>query len=340
MGDRKMNDVTPGGLRLIELAPSSDRFLEDVLEGLSRRQKQIPAKYFYDEAGARLFETICELPEYYVTRTETAMMKAYARQMASALGERCALIEYGSGASTKTRFLIEAAKPVLYMPIDISREALVNAAQALLRDYPWLTVWAVHADYSLACELPHLPWVNRPVVYFPGSTIGNFTPEEALAFLQDARTVAGRSGAMLIGVDLKKSKPILDRAYDDVQGVTAAFNLNLLKRINRELQADFDLERFRHLAFYNEAESRVEMHLVSRTNQRVTVAARSFEFREGETIHTENSYKYSVPELRALAAKAVFQPVQCCTDDAGLFSIHYLKVKRRWSGRYSSPARF
>jgi dimethylhistidine N-methyltransferase len=323
-----MNDATPGWLRLLELAPSSDRFLEDVLEGLSRRQKQIPAKYFYDETGARLFEAICELPEYYVTRTETAMMKAYARQMASLVGECSALIEYGSGASTKTRFLIEAAKPALYMPIDISREALVSAARALLEEYPWLSVWAVHADYSLPFELPEAPWVKRRVIYFPGSTIGNFTPEEALAFLRGARAVAGGSGAMLIGVDLKKSKATLDAAYDDAQGATAAFNLNLLTRINRELQADFNLTRFRHFACYNAAQSRVEMHLVSTMNQRVSVAGRSFEFREGETIHTENSYKYSVDEFRVLAMRAGFDSAHCWTDDAGLFSIHYLEVQR------------
>jgi dimethylhistidine N-methyltransferase len=322
-----MNDATPGWLRLLELAPSPDRFLEDVLEGLSRRQKQIPAKYFYDEAGARLFEAICELPDYYVTRTETSMMKEYAHQMASLLGERSALIEYGSGASTKTRFLIEAAKPALYMPIDISRETLVSAASTLLEDYPWLSVWAVHADYSLPFELPEMPWVNRRVIYFPGSTIGNLTPEEALAFLQGARAVLGGSGAMLIGVDLKKSKTMLHAAYDDAQGVTARFNLNLLARINRELQADFNLARFRHLACYNAAQSRVEMHLVSTTAQQVTVAGRSFEFREGETIHTENSYKYSVDEFRALAVRAGFDPAQCWTDDAGLFSIHHLQVQ-------------
>lgn len=324
-----MDEVT--AFRLFDLAPNSAAFLTDVLHGLSQAQKQIPPKYFYDEAGARLFEAICELPEYYVTRTETAMMSEYADEMAALIGSDSILIEYGSGASRKTRCLIEASRPRLYMPIDIARETLLDAARAIERDYPPLTVWAVCADYSLplAPPEPSPAFDGRKLVYFPGSTIGNFTPEEALIFLANARQAAGDSGAMLIGVDLKKSKSVLEAAYDDAQGVTAQFNLNLLARANRELGADFNLARFRHLAFYEPRLGRIEMHLVSRKDQQVTIAGRVFEFREGETIHTENSYKYSVDEFCNLACSAGFEPVKCWVDRNALFSIHYLSAAGR-----------
>jgi dimethylhistidine N-methyltransferase len=311
-----------------DLRPEPGGFLDDVLDGLSRPQKALPPKYFYDEAGSALFDAICELPEYYPTRTEIAMMRAHARDMAKRLGPQCALIEYGSGSGRKTRILIEALAPVAYLPIDIAAAQLSASSAALARDFPGLAVIAVCADYSRPLVLPDLNGVSarRRVIYFPGSTIGNLTPPEATDFLQNARVVAGPGGGLLIGVDLKKDPARLRAAYDDAQGVTARFNLNLLARINRELDADFDLRAFRHEAFYNAPLGRIEMHLVSEREQQVTVRGRAVRFRPGETIHTENSYKYSIEEFQALARGAGFEPETCWTDAQRLFSVHYLTV--------------
>ena len=314
-----------------DLRPDSGSFLDDVVAGLSRPQKELPPKYFYDERGSALFEAICELPEYYPTRTETAIMYAHAREMARHLGPRCALIEYGSGNSRKTRILIGELAPVAYVPIDIARAQLEASATELARMFPGLTILAVSADYSRPFVLPRLTGVDarRRVIYFPGSTIGNFTTAEAAAFLSNARTVAGAGGAMLIGVDLKKDPALLHAAYNDAQGVTAAFNLNLLTRINRELGADFDVAAFHHRAFYDEAFGRVEMHLVSMRDQRVTLRGHVFRFRSGETIHTENSYKYSVAQFQELARGAGYTPQLCWTDPQQLFGVHYLTVSGR-----------
>jgi dimethylhistidine N-methyltransferase len=315
----QMNDLNARELRFFDFSPA-DRFLADVLNGLAATPKSIPPKYFYDERGSQLFEAICELPEYYLTRAETSLMHTHAKEMARLIGGEFALIEYGSGASRKTRILIEAARPVLYMPVDISRDSLSQSTAKLASDYPWLKIWAVWGDYSRPLALPKTD--SRLVIFFPGSTIGNFTTEEALAFLKNCKDTAGAGGGMLVGVDLKKSRTQLDAAYDDAQGVTAAFNLNLLARINRELAGSFGLEGFLHRAFYDAALSRIEMHLVSKCAQRVNVAGHEFEFREGETIHTENSYKYSVAEFQELARASGFRPVSCWAD--ALFSIHYL----------------
>ena len=308
--------------------PDTGSFLADVIAGLSRPRKALPAKYFYDARGSRLFEAICRTPEYYPTRTETALMKAQAAAMARRLGARCAVIEYGSGSGRKTRILVEALDPVAYVPIDIAREQLIRTAAQFARDYPRLAVTAVCADYSRPLRLPRLAGLapRRRVIYFPGSTIGNFTPVEAAAFLVNARRVAGPGGAMLVGVDLKKNATLLNAAYNDAAGVTAAFNLNLLARINRELGADFELSGFRHLAFFDAARGRIEMHLVSLKEQRVRIAGRVFSFRGGEAIHTENSCKYSVAEFHRLAAGAGFQAAACWTDPERLFSVHYLSV--------------
>jgi dimethylhistidine N-methyltransferase len=316
-----MNDANGRLLPIIDLAPS-DNFLADVLRGLAESQKNIPPKYFYDERGAQLFESICELPEYYLTRAETALMRAHAAEIAELIGRDCALIEYGSGASRKTRILLEAAHPVLYMPVDISRTSLVHSCGELARDYPWLEIQPVWADYSLHFALPEV--AARSVVFFPGSTIGNFTPEDALLFLRACARTAGPRGAMIVGVDVKKPEALLNAAYDDGEGVTAAFNLNVLQRINRELEGSFELANFAHRAFYDGAKSRIEMHLLSTVAQRASVAGHAFQFAKGETIHTENSYKYSVPEFRELARAAGFHPVKSWSD--ALFSIHYLAL--------------
>jgi dimethylhistidine N-methyltransferase len=309
-----------------DLSPRPADFRNDVLRGLGDSPKHLPPKYFYDEIGSALFDAICALPEYYPTRVETALIQTHAGALASALGERCALIEFGSGVSRKSRLLIAAARPAVYVPIEISRETLRAAAQGLQQSFPELSVIAVCADYSQGFELPDLASYRprRRVVFFPGSTIGNFDPDEALTFLAHARSLAGRGGGLVIGVDLRKDKSILEAAYDDPQGVTAAFNLNVLARVNRELDGDFDLRAFRHRAWYSDALGRIEMHLESCRDQEVQIGAARIAFGRGETIHTENSYKYSVPGFQALAARAGFEPQRCWVDERNLFSIHYM----------------
>jgi dimethylhistidine N-methyltransferase len=299
---------------------------EDVIAGLTLPQKVLPPKYFYDAAGSRLFDRICRLPEYYPTRAELSLTRRHLAAIARFAGKGCELIEYGSGASLKTRLLIRALRPSVYVPVDISEDALAGAARRLAREFGWLHIFAVIGDFLQPLRLPvfRARAGRRRVVYFPGSTIGNLTPEEAQAFLKMTRGQVGRAGAMLVGVDLKKDANVLHAAYNDSRGVTAAFNLNLLRRINRELGADFDLRRFRHYAFYNPQPGRIEMHLVSPERQSVNVGAYRFEFASGETIHTENSYKYSVEEFRALAAEAGFRAVKLWQDRQGLFSLHGL----------------
>jgi dimethylhistidine N-methyltransferase len=299
-------------------------FLEDVLHGLAAPQKTIPPKYFYDEDGSQLFERICELPEYYPTRTEMAIMERHLEEMVRLLGSDTQLIELGSGASVKTRLLVDRLAPSLYVPIDISESALRDACKRLALMFPWLNISAVLADFSRPVKLPEFVGVpvRRKVVYFPGSTIGNFTPAEALEFLKGVREMVGPGGMLLIGVDLKKEKRVLDAAYDDAQGVTAEFNLNLLHRINRELGGDFQVQRFRHKAFYDEAKGWIEMHLESLYSQFVHVGGQRFDFRAGETIHTEISCKYSVAEFQGLATRARFHAEKVWTDPANLFAVH------------------
>lgn len=315
---------TQGVVRFYNFLPEGDSFLEDVLAGLARPQKSLPPKYFYDARGCELFESICTLPEYYPTRTELAIMREHAAAMAKFLGPDCQLIELGSGSSTKSRILIEQLQPPLYVPIDIAGAALRTAAEGLARTFPWLNINGVCADYTRPLTLPEFVGVpiRRKAVYFPGSTIGNFTPQEAVEFLRLVRSMAGPGGALLIGVDLKKDKRALDAAYDDAAGVTAAFNLNLLARINRELGGDFQLRRFRHKAFYDEDKGWIEMHLESRAAQLVHVGGQRFRFGAGETIHTEISCKYTLEEFQALAQRAGFGPGLTWTDAANLFSVH------------------
>lgn len=310
-----------------DLRPDTENLLGDVLSGLAQPRKSLAPKYFYDAGGSELFEAICMLPEYYPTRTELAMMQASAGEMARLLGPRCLLIEYGAGSGRKTRVLIEALAPLAYVAIDISRTALRQCASELAQAYPAVRVAAVCADYSRSLQLPAIDAdTRRRVIYFPGSTIGNFTRPDALAFLRHAHAIAGPGGAMLVGVDLKKDPARLHAAYNDAQGVTAAFNLNLLTRINRELGANFDVGAFEHHAFYDADEGRIEMHLRSKCRQQVTIVGQTFHFRAGETIHTENSCKYAVEEFQQLACDAGFITEHCWTDAEHLFSIHYLSV--------------
>jgi dimethylhistidine N-methyltransferase len=297
-----------------------------VIAGLSLPQKTLPPKYFYDARGSRLFEAICRLPEYYPTRAELALTRAHLADIARFAGAGCELIEYGSGASVKTRLLIRRLKPARYVPVDISESALRQAAARLAREFPWLEIAGVAGDFSRPLQLPVFGGrrAQRRVIYFPGSTIGNLVPHEAHAFLSMTRGLVGSGGAMLVGVDLKKDANVLHAAYNDSMGVTAAFNLNLLARINGELDGEFDLRHFRHYAFYNAARGRIEMHLVSLVRQQVRIGRHRFGFEAGETIHTENSCKYSVDEFRALAAEAGFKGQKVWLDAKGLFSLHGL----------------
>ena len=302
----------------------ADSFREDVIAGLSLPQKALPPKYFYDAKGSRLFEAICRLKEYYPTRSELALTRRHIGAIARFAGRGCTLIEYGSGESVKSPLLIEALRPSAYVPVDISEHALRGAAAKLRRRFGWLDILAVHGDFSQPLKIPVAQGRGRRVVYFPGSTIGNLSPQEAHAFLRMTRGQLGPRGAMLIGVDLKKDATVLHAAYNDAKGVTAAFNLNLLARINRELGADFRLRRFRHYAFYNPARGRIEMHLVSLAPQAVNVGDHRFAFDAGESIHTENSYKYSIAEFRALAKSAGFRGEKVWLDAKGMFSLHGL----------------
>jgi dimethylhistidine N-methyltransferase len=311
-----------------DFGPGRDRMLAEVLAGLRRWRKRLPCKYFYDAEGSRLFDRICELDEYYLTRTELAIMHRHAGEMAAAIGRRATLIEYGSGSSTKTRVLLDRlSAPAAYVPIDISGEHLRQSAAALARAYPHVEVIPVCADYTTRFDVPD-PGASaaRRVVYFPGSTIGNFEPDDAAAFLRGIAGVCGPGGGLLIGVDLKKDPATLHAAYNDAQGVTAAFNLNLLARLNRDLDADFDLEAFAHYAFYNPRKGRVEMHLVSRASQDVHVGGETVAFAEGESVFTESSYKYTLPAFARLAAAAGFTPQKVWTDAERQFSVHYLVV--------------
>lgn len=305
-------------------AAVAEGFREDVVAGLSLPQKVLPPKYFYDARGSRLFEAICRLPEYYLTRCELALTRAHLPAIARFAGRGCTLIEYGSGDGRKSRLLIEALRPAAYVPVDISDHALRAAASKLHRRFRWLALRPVHGDFSRPLEIPLAGERSRRVVYFPGSTIGNLTPAEAQAFLRTTRSQVGPGGAMLVGVDLKKDANLLHAAYNDAQGITAAFNLNLLGRINRELGGDFDLRRFRHYAFYNAPLGRIEMHLVSLAAQTVNIGSLQIDFAAGESIHTENSYKYSVDEFRALARRAGFKGERLWLDRKRRFALHGL----------------
>ena len=316
-------------LTFYDLEPAASSFRDEVLHGLTQPRKAIPPKYFYDRRGSQLFDQICTLPEYYPTRTEMALLKTHAAEIADLVGPNCVLIEYGSGSSQKIRLLLDALPaPAGYMPIDISRDHMLHSTSDLASQYPALEMAAVCADYTQAFELPPLKKqpIGQRVLFFPGSTIGNLEPEMALQLLKQSVARLDRGDSLLLGVDLKKDPAILHAAYNDSSGVTAAFNLNLLTRINRELNGNFDLAKFRHYAFYNPVQGRVEMHLFSLQEQRVQIQQHPISFRAGETIHTENSYKYTVEELQEIAHLAGFTAVKTWMDEQQLFSVYYLTV--------------
>lgn len=323
-------DTSTQTLPVVDQAPEVESFREAVLEGLQKPQKQIPSKFLYDERGSKLFERICEQEEYYPTRTEMAIMREHAEAMAEAIGSRVRLVEYGSGSSRKIRILLDHLEDLaVYVPVDISRTHLVEAAEALADDYPDVPIQPLCADYTSAFELPPPPRPPaRTVGYYPGSTIGNFQPDDAKAFLRRVAEVVGTDGGLLIGVDLKKDVDVLEAAYNDAAGVTAAFNKNLLHRMNRELDATFDPARFEHLSVWNDEKGGIESFLRSTEAQTVTVAGTSFSFAEGETIHTEYSYKYTLDGFAELAGAAGFTVEEVWTDPRSYFSVQYCAAGR------------
>lgn len=315
-------------VEFVDFAPKSHSMLREVLTGLSKGQKAIHPKYLYDKKGSEIFEEICKVPEYYPTRAENEILSHYAEEMAEYIGEGALIIEPGSGSGEKVRHLLRVLKnPTGYVPIEISREILLRMTEELHEEFHDLRVLPVCADFTQDLELPITvdSTPGKKVIFFPGSTIGNLNPDEAIHFLKKYGEMVGEGGGLLIGVDLKKDKETFELAYDDPQGVTAAFNLNLLERLNREANATFDTDKFEHEAVYNETLGRVEMHLKSKIPQLVRVNQTVFRFHEGETIHTESSYKYSVEEFCELCAKAKFTIKQCWKDSNKLFSVYYFE---------------
>ena len=304
-------------------------FARDLAQALALPAKSISPKYFYDAAGSQWFDKICELPEYYPTRTELALLRRTAPEIAELAGPHAELVEFGAGSLTKVRLLLQALQtPQRYLPVDISGEHLQASAEWLRQDFPGLDITPIIADYTQALQLPPVAKPQgRRIGFFPGSTIGNFSPQEAQDFLARSAALL-RGGALLLGADLVKHPDTLHAAYNDTQGVTAEFNLNLLARANRELGTDFVLQQFTHSAFYNAPLRRIEMHLVSRCRQDVRLGEASFRFEEGETLHTENSYKFTVEGIRALARQAGFTPGPVWTDPHQLFSLHWLAAPR------------
>lgn len=317
--------ATAGLQAFHDLGHDSQDFRDAVLAGLAKPQKRIPSTFFYDDEGSRLFDRICRLEAYYPTRTETELLAQHAPDLAKRTPSGATLVEFGSGSSLKTRILLDGLPGLAaYLPIDISRGHLIAAAQGLATDYPRLAVVPVCADYSRDFALPSELPGQATLGFFPGSTIGNFSPLEATAFLRRCTGLLGPDGAMLVGVDLQKDPARLHAAYNDAAGVTAAFNLNLLARINRDLGADIDLQAFGHRALYNEARACIEMHLVSLKAQEIEIAGKIFRFSESETIHSEDSHKYTVAGFQALARAAGWHPAKAWCDPDDLFSLHYL----------------
>lgn len=307
--------------------PELSDFANDALLGLRANPRSIPPKYFYNEIGSQLFNQICETPEYYQTRTEYKILQHNIEEITQQMGPVELLIEPGSGNSAKVRKLLNALRPHTYLPMDISKSHLREEAYKLSQEYPWLNVHAICTDFTVSLPIPSHLDHHHKVAFFPGSSIGNFEPKAAIEFMKRINEMLGSGGGLLIGVDLKKETNLLNAAYNDKENVTAAFNLNLLTRMNKELGADFDLSAFRHNAFYNEEIGRIEMHLRSEKDQHVKFSDHSIKFAAGETIHTENSYKYSIPEFEALAGSAGFSLERSWTDKDNLFSLLYLSVQ-------------
>ena len=320
-----MNKSSLQRYQFFDQHPEIADFRADIIRGLSSPEPYISPKYFYDEAGSRLFEEICNSDEYYPTRTEVGIIRTNIDDIVEVLGKDCLLIEPGSGDSYKVRLLLDALRPIAYLPIDISKRYLQDEAQKLAAEFTWLNVHAICADFTGKLELPYHVESTDKVAFFPGSTIGNFVPELAVKVLEEIRMMVGKDGGLLIGVDLQKDTGILNAAYNDKKGYTAEFNKNLLVRINRELGADFNVDLFQHHAFFNEDEHRIEMHLVCMQDQQVKIDDQMFQFKKDQSILTEYSHKYSVEGFQKLAEQAGFKSVKTWVDDDRLFSVHYLQ---------------
>lgn len=318
-----MNPRKNPRVRFTDLHPEQTDLASAVLNGLAHQPKRVEPRFFYDERGSELFEAICAQPEYYPPDAEREILESHRTAIAAALGPGCVLIEPGAGSAAKVRLFLDQLRPSAYVPLDISGHYLLQAAHDLADDFPWLDIHAACIDFAHTLCLPEqLPEAHK-VAFFPGSSLGNFEPEDARQFLEEVRAVVGPGGGLLIGIDIPKDEAILNAAYNDAAGVTAAFNKNLLTRIRNELNSDIEPEQFDHLAFYNPELGRIEMHLKSRKAQRVRIAGRVFDFKEAETIHTECSYKYTPERFQQMAAQAGFRPEQIWFDRRGLFSVHY-----------------
>lgn len=311
-------------VRFYDAHPGIEDLRRAVLHGLAASPKALPPKFFYDRRGSELFDAICELPEYYQTRTETEILRRCVPELAAMIGNECLLVELGSGASKKVRLLLGELRPSGYLGLDISKEFLLAATRRLARDYPWLEVHAACVDFSHRLEVPDLERFSQRLAFYPGSSIGNFDPPQAQALLGHIGGLVGPGGNLLIGVDLRKSAHRLNAAYNDAAGITRAFNLNLLERIRRELDSDIPLQDFEHYAFYNPGPGRIEMHLVSRRSLRLRIEDRWFHMHAGESIHTENSYKYTAEGFAALAAEVGWSQTRVWTDPECLFSVQLL----------------
>ena len=313
-------------IKFYDAHPGTHDLKREVISGLAGSPKAISPKFFYDRRGSELFDAICELPEYYQTRTEMDILRNCTAELVDHIGPDCLLVELGSGASKKVRLLLEQLRPSSYLGVDISKEFLLSSTQTLASDYPWLDVHAACVDFSHTLDIPHCETLEHKVTFFPGSSIGNFDPDDAIDLLQRIAEMMNMDGYLLIGVDLKKDISILNSAYNDAAGLTAEFNLNLLTRIHDELDSDIDADAFNHHAFYNPDHGRIEMHLVSTHPQRIRIEDHFFDLSTGETIHTENSYKYTIEEFAELASAAGFYQQQVWTDDSSLFSVQLLKT--------------
>jgi dimethylhistidine N-methyltransferase len=318
--------MTSSANRFYDAHPGTSNLRQEVISGLARTPKTIPPKFFYDKRGSELFDVICELPEYYQTRTEIDILRHCVTDLVDLIGSDCLLVELGSGASKKVRLLLEELRPSSYLGVDISKEFLLSSTRKLALDYPWLDVHAACVDFSHTLDIPHCKTFDHKVAFFPGSSIGNFDPGEAVELLKRIATMMNNNGHLLIGVDLKKDSNILNAAYNDKAGITAEFNLNLLTRIREELDSDINPDHFRHRAFYNNDQGRIEMHLVSTHDQHIRIEDNYFDFKANETIHTENSYKYTISEFAQLAMAAGFCQQQVWTDKSNLFSVQLLKT--------------
>jgi dimethylhistidine N-methyltransferase len=317
-----MNIHAAASAKAHEFDAPTTAFASDVIENLSQHPKRLSPKYFYDAAGSELFEKITLLPEYYPTRTELKILRGRGSDIAAIIPDHAALVEFGAGATTKIRLLLNECAFGAYVPVDISGDFLKGQADALRQDFPDLNVYPVTADFTAPFALPAEISAMPKVGFFPGSTLGNFEPHEACRFLRSAREILGQDALMIIGVDLEKDERVLYDAYNDASGVTARFNMNVLVRINSELGGNFDTSAFTHRAVYNRERHRIEMHLISKKAQTVRVLGRSFSFRAGESIHTESSYKYSLDRFSALARGSGWTPLQSWTDSDGMFSVH------------------